>query len=101
MSELYIQTGQSLIDIAMQESGRAEEVWTLAEKLGVDITDTVGGLSVELQSNHLFDKPTPLQTKPASEPTEGIGYWSVGQGEVSGTRSGIGYWKVPYRVSGF
>lgn len=98
MSKLYIQAGQGLIDIALQESGRAEDVWTLAEKLGVDITDTVEGRSVELQGNHLFENPAPLQTKPASEPREGIGYWSVSQGEVSGVRSGIGYRSVPWRV---
>lgn len=98
MSKLYIQAGQGLIDIALQESGRAESVWELAELMGADITDAVEGRSVELQDRHLFGNPAPLQAKPATEPREGIGYWSVGQGEVSGVRSGIGYWKVPMRV---
>lgn len=99
MSELYIQTGQSLIDIAMQESGKAENAWTLAESLGVDLTDAVEGRSLELQVSHLFGKAAPLMAKPASEPTEGIGYWSVGQGMVSGDHAGIGYWRLPIRIA--
>ncbi len=60
--------GQTLIDVAVERSGRAGEAWALAVSLGVSLTN-----------RRVVRNYTQGQTHPATELTEGIGGWRIGQ----------------------
>ena len=74
--------GQTLIDIALERSGRASEAWVIAENLGVSLTDLIEGSEVGTlqiaKNKQVVRSYVQGQTHPATELTEGIGGWRIG-----------------------
>ena len=74
--------GQTLIDIALERSGRASEAWVIAENLGVSLTDLIEGSEVEAlqiaKNKQVVRSYVQGQTHPSTELTEGIGGWRIG-----------------------
>lgn len=79
--------GQTLIDVALERSGRASEAWNLAVELGVSLTDLIeGGEAGEgpgIRNRRVVRNYAQGQTHPATELTEGIGGWRIGQFIIS------------------
>lgn len=79
--------GQTLIDIALERSGRASEAWSLAVSLGVSLTDLIeggeAGSGPSVRNQRVVRNYTQGQTHPATELTEGIGGWRIGQFTIS------------------
>ena len=74
--------GQTIIDVALERSGRASEAWDLAVSLGVSLTDLIeggeAGSGPGVRNRRVVKRYTQGQTHPATELTEGIGGWRVG-----------------------
>lgn len=79
--------GQTLIDVAVERSGSAQEAWTLAVSLGVGLTDLIegedAGSGPAVRNRRVVRRYVQGQTHPATELTEGIGGWRIGQFIVS------------------
>lgn len=79
--------GQTLIDVALERSGRASEAWNLAVELGVSLTDLIeGGEAGEgpgIRNRRVVRNYAQSSTHPATELTEGIGGWRIGQFIIS------------------
>lgn len=79
--------GQTLIDVALERSGKASEAWALAVELGVSLTDLIeGGEAGEgpgIRNRRVVRRYAQGLTHPATELTEGIGGWRIGQFIVS------------------
>ncbi len=79
--------GQTLIDVALERSGRASEAWNLAVELGVSLTDLIeGGEAGEgpgIRNRRVVRNYAQNSTHPATELTEGIGGWRVGSFLIS------------------
>lgn len=79
--------GQTLIDVATERSGRPAEAWTLAVSLGVGLTDLIegedAGSGPAVRNRRVVRRYVQGQTHPATELTEGIGGWRIGQFIVS------------------
>ena len=79
--------GQTLIDVALERSGRASEAWNLAVSLGVSLTDLIeggeAGSGPGVQNRRVVRNYAQGQTHPATELTEGIGGWRIGQFIIS------------------
>lgn len=79
--------GQTLIDVALERSGRASEAWALAEALGVSLTDLIeggeAGTGPEVRNKRVVRRYAQGQTHAATELTEGIGGWRIGAFIVS------------------
>ena len=79
--------GQTLIDVALERSGRASEAWNLAVGLGVSLTDLIEGSEAGIgplaRSRRVVRNYAQGQTHPATELTEGIGGWRIGQFIIS------------------
>ena len=79
--------GQTLIDVAVERSGRASEAWTLAVSLGVSLTDLIegdeAGNGSGVRNKRVVKRYNQGQTHPATELTEGIGGWRIGQFIIS------------------
>ncbi len=73
--------GQTIIDVAVERSGRASEAWDLAVGLGVSLTDLIeggeAGNGPGVRNRHVVKRYMQGQTHPATELTEGIGGWRV------------------------
>ena len=74
--------GQTLIDVALERSGRASEAWSLAVSLGVSLTDLIeggeAGNGPAVRNRRVVRRYGQDGTHPATELTEGIGGWRVG-----------------------
>ena len=84
---MRIGAGQTLIDAALQTTGKAENAWAMAEANGVSITDLVEQSERKEEMEGKRRKRVVRSyggsgTEPATELTEGIGGWRVGQGYV-------------------
>lgn len=79
--------GQTLIDVALERSGRASEAWNLAVELGVSLTDLIEGNEAGsgplARNRRVVRNYAQGQTHPATELTEGIGGWRIGQFIIS------------------
>lgn len=79
--------GQTIIDVALERSGRASEAWNLAVSLGVSLTDLIEGGEVGsgpgVRNRRVVRNYSQGQTHPATELTEGIGGWRIGQFIIS------------------
>lgn len=79
--------GQTLIDVALERSGRASEAWSLAVSLGVSLTDLIeggeAGSGPGVRNRRVVRNYTQGQTHPATELTEGLGGWRIGQFIIS------------------
>lgn len=79
--------GQTIIDVALERSGRASEAWNLAVSLGVSLTDLIeggeAGSGPEVRNWRVVRNYAQGQTHPATELTEGIGGWRIGQFIIS------------------
>ncbi|MCQ2298712.1 MAG: hypothetical protein MJZ81_01105 [Bacteroidales bacterium] len=79
--------GQTLIDVALERSGRASEAWNLAVELGVSLTDLIegseAGTGCEVRNRSVVKRYAQGQTHPATELTEGIGGWRIGDFIIS------------------
>lgn len=79
--------GQTVIDVALERSGRASEAWDLAAKLGVSLTDLIereeAGSGPGVKDRRVVRRYAQRQTHPATELTEGIGGWRVGKFTIS------------------
>lgn len=79
--------GQTVIDVALERSGRASEAWTLAEALGVSLTDLIegeeAGSGPMMKNKQVAKRYAQAATKPATELTEGIGGWRIGTFVIS------------------
>lgn len=79
--------GQTLIDVALERSGRASDAWALAETLGVSLTDLIeggeAGSGPGVRNRRVVRNYAQGQTHPATELTEGIGGWRIGQFIIS------------------
>lgn len=79
--------GQTLIDVALERSGRASEAWNLAVALGVSLTDLIegeeAGAGPGIRNRRVVRNYAQGQTHPATELTEGIGGWRIGQFIIS------------------
>ena len=74
--------GQTLIDVAVERSGRASEAWALAVSLGVSLTDLIeggeAGNGPTVRNRRVVRRYGQDGTHPATELTEGIGGWRIG-----------------------
>ena len=74
--------GQTLIDVALERSGRASEAWDLAVGLGVSLTDLIeggeAGSGPGVRNKRVVKRYAQSETRPATELTEGIGGWRIG-----------------------
>lgn len=74
--------GQTLIDIALERSGRVSDAWVIAESLGVSLTDLVEGSDVGVlevaKNKQVVRSYVQGRTHPATELTDGIGGWRIG-----------------------
>ena len=79
--------GQTLIDVALERSGRASEAWNLAVSLGVSLTDLIeggeAGNGPGVRNPRVVKRYTQGQTHPATELTGGVGGWRVGSFLIS------------------
>ncbi len=79
--------GQTVIDVALERSGRASEAWSLAVSLGVSLTDLIeggeSGSGPGVRNRRVVKNYAQGQTHPATELTEGIGGWRIGQFIIS------------------
>lgn len=79
--------GQTVIDVALERSGRASEAWSLAVSLGVSLTDLIeggeSGSGPGVWNRRVVKNYAQGQTHPATELTEGIGGWRIGQFIIS------------------
>lgn len=79
--------GQTIIDVAVERSGRASEAWDLAVGLGVSLTDLIeggeAGNGPGVRNRHVVKRYMQGQTHPATELTEGIGGRRVGSFLIS------------------
>lgn len=79
--------GQTVIDVALERSGRASEAWSLAVSLGVSLTDLIeggeSGSGPGVRNRCVVKNYAQGQTHPATELTEGIGGWRIGQFIIS------------------
>ena len=79
--------GQTVIDVALERSGRASEAWSLAVSLGVSLTDLIeggeSGSGPGVRNRSVVKNYAQGQTHPATELTEGIGGWRIGQFIIS------------------
>lgn len=79
--------GQTLIDVALERSGCASDAWALAETLGVSLTDLIeggeAGSGPGVRNRRVVRNYAQGQTHPATELTEGIGGWRIGQFIIS------------------
>lgn len=79
--------GQTVIDVALERSGRASEAWALAVGLGVSITDLIeggeAGAGPGVRNRRVVRRYAQGQTHPATELAEGIGGWKIGSFKVS------------------
>lgn len=79
--------GQTVIDVALERSGRASEAWSLAVSLGVSLTDLIEGVESGsgpgVRNRRVVKNYAQGQTHPATELTEGIGGWRIGQFIIS------------------
>lgn len=79
--------GQTLIDVALERSGRASEAWALAVSLGVSLTDLIeggeAGNGPGVRNKRVVRRYGQDGTHPATELTEGIGGWRIGQFIIS------------------
>lgn len=79
--------GQTVIDVALERSGRASEAWSLAVSLGVSLTDLIeggeSGSGSGVRNRRVVKNYAQGQTHPATELTEGIGGWRIGQFIIS------------------
>lgn len=76
--------GQTLIDVAVERTGKVQTVWELAVAQGVSITDLVEmtdcaelGEGVS-RNRRVVRRYIQNGTHPATELTEGIGGWRIG-----------------------
>ena len=79
--------GQTVIDVALERSGRASEAWSLAVSLGVSLTDLIeggeSGSGPGVRNRRVVKNYAQGQTHPATELTEGIGGCRIGQFIIS------------------
>lgn len=79
--------GQTLIDLALERSGRAADAWTLAERLGISLTDLIEGGEAgdgpASGNKRVVRHYRSASTHPATELTDGIGGWRIGQFIIS------------------
>lgn len=74
--------GQTVIDVALERSGRASEAWSLAAGLGVSLTDLIeaeeAGEGPAVRNKQVALRYAQAATHPSTEQTEGIGGWRIG-----------------------
>lgn len=74
--------GQTVIDVAMERSGKAVEAWSLAVSLGVSITDLIEGTDAgnthAVRNRRVVRRYGQDRIRPATELTEGVGGWRIG-----------------------
>ena len=79
--------GQTVIDVAMERSGKAVEAWSLAVSLGVSITDLIEGTDAgdapAVRNRRVVRRYGQDGTHPATELTDGVGGWRIGAFVVS------------------
>ena len=66
--------GQTVIDLALERNGSAQEAWLLAVEMGVSLTDTVEGLeagdTASVRNRRVVKRYAQDQTHPASAPND-------------------------------
>lgn len=76
-----------MIDVALERSGNASEAWSLAESLGLSLTDLIegseSGNGPTARNKQVARRYAQGGTHPATELTEGIGGWRVGSFIIS------------------
>ncbi|MBP3762955.1 MAG: hypothetical protein J6I49_03630 [Bacteroidales bacterium] len=79
--------GQTLIDVAVERTGRVQTAWDIAVATGCSLTDLIeGGEAAEVEAKgnrRVLRSYAQDGTHPATELTEGIGGWRIGQFIIS------------------
>ena len=79
--------GQTIIDVAVERTGRGQAAWDIAVATGCSLTDLIeGGEVAEIvakENRRVLRRYGQDDTHPATELTNGIGGWRIGQFIIS------------------
>ena len=93
MKQVLVYSGQTLIDIAIQELGDRERLFELAKLNNISITaDLVPGTYLNVPDVAIDKKAiVKIFTEPSNKPASGI---RTCNGELNTDGEGVGYWAI-------